>query len=200
MENKVTIKKEEVLSDGFFTLKKVTFDLANKEGQAEEQKREVYHTANGATVLLYNVEKETVILTRQFRVATMLNGNDSGMMIEACAGIIEDGSADETIVREIEEETGYKVEDVEKIFELYSSPGATTEKLHYYIARYQPGNKVSDGGGLDDEQENIEVLEMAFKDAYLMIENGTIRDAKTVQLLQYAKLHVFTPEKVFDVL
>lgn len=200
MRKKVTIKKQDVLSNGFFTLKNITFDIEDKEGKPQEQVREVYNTANGATVLLYNLDKQTVILTRQLRIATVLNGNESGMMLEACAGIIEEGSPEDTILREIEEETGYKVSDAEKVFELYSSPGATTEKLYYYVAEYHPSDKVSEGGGLDEEQEDIEVLEMRFKDAYLMVENGTIQDAKTVQLLQYARLNIFTTEKVFDVL
>jgi GDP-mannose pyrophosphatase NudK len=200
MEQKVSIKEEQILSDKFFTLKNIRFDRTTSKGETEEQVREVYHTANGATVLLYNLDKETVILTRQFRIATVLNGNEDGMMIEACAGILEEGNAEENIIREIEEETGYKVDAAEKIFELYSSPGATTEKLYYFIAEYKPEQKVNEGGGLDEEQEDIEVIELPFKDAYLMMENGKISDAKTVQLLQYAKLNIFTSEKVFDVL
>lgn len=200
MQSKVTIKKEEVLSDKFFTLKNLTFDRVTSKGETEEQVREVYHTANGATVLLYNLDKETVILTRQFRIATVVNGNEDGMMIEACAGIIEEGNAEETIIREIEEETGYRVPSVEKVFELYSSPGATTEKLYYFIAEYKDDQKVNDGGGLQQEQEDIEVIEMPFIDAYLMMDKGKITDAKTVQLLQYARLNIFASERVFDVL
>lgn len=200
MQKKVEIKEERVLSDEFFTLKNLKFQITDSAGKQQEQAREIYHTANGATVLLYNLDKETVILTRQFRLATLLNGNSDGMMIECCAGIIEEGSAEDTVLREIEEETGYRVETAEKIFELYSSPGATTEKLHYYIAEYKPEQKVNPGGGLDDEQEDIEVIEMGFKDAYLLFQKGEITDAKTVQLLQYARLNLFTSEKVFEIL
>jgi nudix-type nucleoside diphosphatase (YffH/AdpP family) len=152
-------------------------------------------------VLLYNKDKKTVVLTQQFRIASYLNKNASGLLIESCAGLQDDDTADDAIMREIEEETGYKVDNVKKIFELYSTPGAVTEKLHYFIAEYSEDQKISEGGGLDEEGEEIEVLEMPFKEAYLKIETGEIRDAKTVILLQYAKANnLFPEEKVFDVL
>lgn len=201
MAKNVTIKSKEVLSDNFFSLEKIHFEMEKNNGSKEEQTREVYHTADGVTVLLYNKEKKTVVLTRQFRIATYLNNNPTGMLLEACAGIKGDENAHEAIVREIEEETGIHAENVEKIFELYSTPGCSTEKMYYFIAEYADGQKVSNGGGLEEEQEEIDVLEMPFEEAYLKIETGEIKDAKTVILLQYAKANsLFPEERVFDVL
>lgn len=175
--------------------------MEKNDGSKEELTREVYHTADGVTVLLYYKEKKSVVLTRQFRIATYLNNNPTGMLIETCAGIKEDENEHEAIVREIEEETGLRVENTKKISELYSTPGCNTEKIYYFIAEYSPKHKVSEGGGLEEEQEEIDVLEMPFKEAYLKIETGEIKDAKTVILLQYAKANnLFTEERVFDVL
>jgi nudix-type nucleoside diphosphatase (YffH/AdpP family) len=201
MVKKVNIISTDTLSDNFFPLKKVVFEVEKSNGDKEEQTREVYHSRNGVTVLLYNKDKKTVVLTQQFRIASYLNKNASGLLIESCAGLQDDDTEDDAIMREIEEETGYKVDNVKKIFELYSTPGAVTEKLHYFIAEYSEDQKISEGGGLDEEGEEIEVLEMPFKEAYLKIETGEIRDAKTVILLQYAKANnLFPEEKVFDVL
>jgi GDP-mannose pyrophosphatase NudK len=201
MNESVKVLSTSVLSDQFFTLENIEFETQHSDGSTVQQKREVYHTANGATVLLYNRSKRAVILIRQLRIASHINGNHGGMMIEACAGIIEENDDPaSTIIREIEEETGYIVTDVKKLFELHSSPGATTEKLFYFLAEYDPGKRANDGGGLDEEEEDIEVLELPFEEAYNMIENGDIKDAKTVILLQYARLYVFPPEKVFNVL
>ncbi len=201
MKGKVNILSTTILSEGFFTLKNIQFEVEQSDGKVIEQKREVYQTSDGATVLLYNLEKRTVVLIRQFRITSHLNGNENGLMIEACAGIIEDHDhPEETVIREIEEETGYKVQHVHKIFELQSSPGATTERLHYYVAEYDSSKKINEGGGLDEEQEDIEVLELAFEDAFTMMINGTIADAKTVILLQYARQNIFPEEKVFNIL
>ncbi len=201
MAKNVSIKSSETLSDNFFRLENVHFEMEKNDGSKEELTREVYHTADGITVLLYNKEKKSVVLTRQFRIATYLNNNPTGMLIEACAGIKEDENEHEAIVREIEEETGFRVENAKKIFELYSTPGCSTEKIYYFIAEYADGQKVSNGGGLEEEQEEIDVLEMPFEKAYLKIETGEIKDAKTIILLQYAKAnHLFPEERVFDVL
>ncbi len=182
-------------------MEKVHFEIEKKDGTKEEQTREVYHAADGVTVMLYNIEKKTVVLTEQFRIATFLNNNPTGLLIETCAGIKEDENAHEAVVREIEEETGFLVENVKKIYELYSTPGCSTEKIYYFIAEYSDKQKVAEGGGLEEELEEIDVLEMPFEEAYLKIETGEIRDAKTVILLQYAKANnLFTEEKVFDVL
>ncbi len=181
--------KKELLSDNWYTLKKVSFEYQREDGAWETQIREAYDRGNGAVILLYNKEKKTVVLTRQFRMPTYLNGNEDGMMIEACAGILEKGNAEETIKMEVEEETGYRIEDVEKVFESYMSPGSVTEILHFFIGQYHDGMRVGDGGGAEDETENIEVLEMSFPEALEMIRTGEIKDAKTIMLLQYAQLH-----------
>jgi GDP-mannose pyrophosphatase NudK len=204
MAKEVNIKSTEVLSDNFFPLKKVTFEVEKKDGSKEEQVREVYNSQNGVTVLLYNKEKKTVVLTRQFRLASYLNRNPGGMLIETCAGLIdnEDEGAEDAVLREIEEETGFRVSKATKVFELYSTPGSVTEKIFYFVAEYADDHKVSEGGGLDEESEEIDVIEMPFKEAYLKIQNGEIRDAKTVILLQYAKANNLFPDddKVFDIL
>jgi nudix-type nucleoside diphosphatase (YffH/AdpP family) len=178
MVKKVNIISTDTLSDNFFPLKKVVFEVEKSNGDKEEQTREVYHSRNGVTVLLYNKDKKTVVLTQQFRIASYLNKNASGLLIESCAGLQDDDTADDAIMREIEEETGYKVDNVKKIFELYSTPGAVTEKLHYFIAEYSEDQKISEGGGLDEEGEEIEVLEMPFKEAYLKIETGELGTQK----------------------
>jgi nudix-type nucleoside diphosphatase (YffH/AdpP family) len=201
MVKSIRIKSEDILSDNFFTLKEVYFELGKDDGSTQQQKREVYHTANGVTVLLYNKEKKAVLLTRQLRIASFLNNNTTGLLIETCAGIQEDESACDSVLREIEEETGFRVSNAKKIFELYSSPGSNTEMLHYFIAEYSDKQKVSEGGGLEEEQEDIEVIEMPFNEAYKKIESGEIKDAKTVILLQYAKAsNLFPEENVFALL
>ncbi|MEJ7830157.1 MAG: NUDIX domain-containing protein [Segetibacter sp.] len=201
MAKNVSIKSTETLLDNFFSMEKVHFEIEKRDGTKEEQTREVYHTADGVTVLLYNKEKKTVVLTRQFRIATFLNNNLDGLLIETCAGIKEDENECEAIVREIEEETGFRVEKAKKIFELYSTPGCNTEKIYYFIAEYADNQKVAEGGGRQEEQEEIDVLEMPFEEAYLKIEKGEIKDAKTVILLQYAKVNnLFPVEKVFAVM
>ena len=185
----IRIQKTEVLSDNWYTLNKVTYDYQNKKGEWETHSREAYDRGNGAVILLYNREQQTVILTRQFRLPTYLNSNDTGMLIEACAGLLDKDHPDDCIRKETEEETGYRISQVQKIFESYMSPGSVTEILHFYVAEYDNDMKVSEGGGLVDEQENIEVLELNFEAAYDMIATGEIRDAKTIMLLQYARLN-----------
>ncbi|MCW3107011.1 MAG: nucleoside diphosphate pyrophosphatase [Segetibacter sp.] len=201
MAKNVKVTSTEVLSDYFFPLKKVKYEVETKAGSVEELTREVYFSSNGATVLLYNRENNRVILTRQFRLPTFINNNPTGMMTEACAGLVE-GNEDpkEAIIREIEEETGYKIQDVKKIFELYSTPGSVAEMLHYYVAEYTDDQRISDGGGLNEENEEIEVIELPFEEAFIKIMSGEIKDAKTVILLQYAQLYLFQEEKVFDLL
>jgi nudix-type nucleoside diphosphatase (YffH/AdpP family) len=205
MAKSVKITSTETLSDYFFPLKKVKYETEAEDGFVQEITREVYCSSNGATALLYNRESSSVILTRQFRLPSFLNKNPTGMMIEACAGIVEENEdPKEAIIREIEEETGYKIKHVKKIFEIYSTAGSVAEMLHYFIAEYSDDQRISDGGGLDEENEDIEVIELPFEEAFLKIESGEIKDAKTVILLQYAKMHVFKDEeegeKVFDLL
>lgn len=180
---------ETILSDNWYTLKKVTYDYLKKDGTWETQNREAYDRGNGATILLYNSENKTIILTKQFRIPTYLNGNETGMMIEACAGLLEKDNPEECIKRETEEETGYKISSVKKIFEVYMSPGSVTEIVHFFIGEYSNEMKVNNGGGLSEEQENIEVLEVDFTSAIEMIKSGEIKDAKTIMLLQYAQLN-----------
>ena len=187
---KITIQKTELLSDNWYILNKVTFDYNKDSDVPETQVREVYDRGNGAVILLYNSTKKTVVLTRQFRLPTYLNGNSSGMLIEACAGMLDKDNPIECIIRETEEETGYRLSSVKKVFQSYMSPGAVTEILHFFIGEYQPEMKVSEGGGLAEEHEYIEVLEYPFNQAYQMIVSGEITDAKTIMLLQYAKINL----------
>ena len=148
-----------------------------------------YDRGNGATILLYLPQNKTVILTRQFRLPTFINGNADGFMIEACAGLLDKDNPEDYIKRETEEETGYKVTEVRKVFEAYMSPGSVTEILYFFVAEYSKDMKVNDGGGAGHEEENIEVLEMNFDEAFNMIHTGEIKDAKTIMLLQYVKLN-----------
>ncbi|MEY4462711.1 MAG: hypothetical protein RLY98_1251 [Bacteroidota bacterium] len=186
----ITIQKTELLSNNWYVLNKVTFDYKMEDHDSETQVREVYDRGNGAVILLYNLTKKTVVLTRQFRLPTYLNGNTSGMVIEACAGLLDAENPEECIIRETEEETGYRLSSVKKVFQSYMSPGSVTEILHFFIGEYHPNMKVSDGGGLAEEHENIEVLEYSFDQAYQMIATGEIVDAKTIMLLQYAKINL----------
>jgi len=188
MSANVKILKSEVLSDNWYTLRKVTYEYLKKNGKWQTQSREAYDRGNGATILLYNKEFKTVILTRQFRMPSFINGNADGMLIEACAGLLDKDNPEDCIRRETEEETGYKVSDVRKVFEAYMSPGSVTEILYFFVAEYSKQMKVNDGGGVEHEQEDIEVLEITLDDAMEMIESGEIKDGKTIMLLQYAKL------------
>lgn len=185
---KIKINRVELLSDNWYTLRKYNFDFQKEDGSWETQEREAYDRGNGAAILLYNVEQKTVILTRQFRMPTYVNGNESGLMIEACAGILDEDNPEDCIRRETEEETGYQVDQVEKVMEIYMSPGSVTEILYLFIAAYHKDMKIHEGGGVASEQENIEVLEVPFTEAYNMIASGKIKDAKTVLLLQHLKL------------
>lgn len=175
----------ETLSKQWATLEKVTFDYKMADGHWVVQKRESYNRGDGAVILLFNKKKKTVILTKQFRMPTYFNGNEDGFMIEACAGMLDKDHPEQCIIREVEEETGYRIPNAEKVFELFSTPGAVTEKLYYYIGEYEDNMKVSSGGGLDEENEDIEVLELSFQKALDMMFSGEIEDAKTVILLQY---------------
>lgn len=188
MNDKIKVLSTEVLSDNWYTLRKVTYEYLKNDGSWQTQSREAYDRGNGATILLYNKEHKTVILTRQFRMPSFINGNPTGMLIEACAGLLDKDNPEDCIRRETEEETGYKISDVRKIFEAYMSPGSVTEILHFFVAEYSKSMKIHDGGGIEHEQEDIEVLEITLESAIQMIDEGEIRDAKTIMLLQYAKL------------
>lgn len=184
----VKVEKTEILSDNWYTLKKITFTILKNDGSTEIQSREAYDRGNGAVILLYNTNTKNVILTRQFRMPTFINGNADGMMIEACAGLLDNDQPEECIKRETEEETGYKISKVEKVFEAYMSPGSVTEILHFFIAEYSSEMKITNGGGLEDEGEDIEVLELNIEKALQMMESGEIKDAKTIMLLQHIRL------------
>ena len=188
MNEKVKIISTEILSHNWYVLKKITYEYF-KDGKWQKQVREAYDRGNGATILLYNKENKTVILTRQFRLPSFINGNPDGLLIEACAGLLDRDDPENCIKRETEEETGYRIKDVRKIFEAYMSPGSVTEILYFFVAEYSSSMKVHEGGGMEHEQENIEVLEIKFHDAMQMIRTGEIKDAKTIMLLQYAKLN-----------
>lgn len=197
MNTNVKNIEKKLLSDNWYTLNKYSFDYQKPDGVWERQEREAYDRGNGSTILLYNNSKGSVILTRQFRLPTFVNGNVDGMLVETCAGLLDEDNAEDCIKKEAEEETGYRIDKVEKIFEAYMSPGSVTEKLYFFVAEYSDAMKVSSGGGLEHEQENIEVLELNFKDAYAMIGSGEIKDAKTIMLLQYAKLNnLFDSDKI----
>ena len=184
----IKVTETKLLSDNWYILNKVTFSYQKENEKIQTHVREVYDRGNGAGILLYNSTKKTVILTRQFRLPTFLNGNKTGMMIEVCAGLLDEDNPEECIIRETEEETGYRIRKVEKVTQTYMSPGAVTEILYLFTGEYDESMKVSEGGGLASEQENIEVLEYTFEEAYAMIESGEIVDAKTIILLQHAKI------------
>jgi nudix-type nucleoside diphosphatase (YffH/AdpP family) len=184
----ITILNREMLSKQRFVLERITYSF-EKENVQEVHKRECFDRGDGAAILLYEPEKRTIILTEQFRLPTFLNGNNSGQMIEVCAGMLDKDNPETCIIREVEEETGYRIDKVEKIFEAYMSPGAVTEILYFFVGAYSARQKVSIGGGLAEEQEHIDVLELDFETAYGMVASGAIKDAKTIMLLQYLKIN-----------
>ena len=188
MDKQITIINTVVLSDNRYILRKVNYEYTEKDGRRAMQSREVYDRGNGAVILLYNKQARTVILTRQFRMPTYLNGNATGMLIEACAGLLDKDNPEVAIRRETEEETGYKIGVIEKVFESYMSPGSVTEILYFFTAEYELSMKVGDGGGLEAEQEEIEVLELSIDRALEMVKTGEIRDGKTIMLLQHVRL------------
>lgn len=183
MSQKITLIKDKVLSDNYFILRNITYDLTRSTGEVIRHKREVYDRGNGATILLYNPEKKTVVLIRQFRVATWVNGNEDGQLIETCAGLLDNDEPEACIRKEAIEETGFEVGEVRKLFELYMSPGGVTEIIDFFIAPYSDSQRANAGGGVEDE--DIEVLELPFTQALEMIKTGEIRDGKTVLLLNY---------------
>ncbi|WP_428943710.1 GDP-mannose pyrophosphatase NudK [Pantoea sp. FN060301] len=184
MSAKIEVIKNKILSENWFVLRNFTYDLTTKDGTTLRHRREVYDRGNGATILLYNREKNSIILTRQFRIATWVNGNENGMLIEACAGLLDNDSPEECIRKEAIEETGYAVGKVEKLYEMYMSPGGVTELIHFFAAEYDEGLRANAGGGVEDE--DIDVIEIPFPQAWAMIKTGQIRDGKTVMLMQHA--------------
>lgn len=183
MSLNITVIKDKILSENYFILRNITYNLTQRNGEVVQHKREVYDRGNGATVLLYNRQKQSVVLVRQFRVATWVNGNIDGMLIETCAGLLDDDEPEACIRKEAIEETGYQISNVRKVFQLYMSPGGVTEIVHFFIAEYDERLRQNDGGGVEDE--DIDVLELPFTQAIEMIRRGEICDGKTVILLQY---------------
>lgn len=184
--SRIKIKSKERINDTWFTVDKVNFDYKLDDGTWQNQTRDIHDHGNGASIFLYNKTKKTIILTRQLRMATYLNGNNDGLMIETPAGLLDEDDPETCIIREVEEETGYRIHSATKVQEAYMTPGAVTELLHMFIGEYDDTMKVSEGGGLAEEHENIEVLEIKFSEAIKMMKNGEIKDAKTIMLIQYA--------------
>jgi len=183
----IRIIESEILSDNWYSLKKYIFEQQRRDGEWQRQSREVYDRGNGATILLYNRDRKTVILTRQFRFPVFINGHESDL-IEAAAGLLDNMDPESRIKAEAEEETGYKVTSVQKIFEAYMSPGSVTEKLYFYVAEYQPQDRTGAGGGVKSEGEDIDVLEITLEDALRYVETGQIVDGKTIMLLYHVAL------------
>ena len=192
---RVRVIQSQVLSDDWYLLKKTTFDFRRADGSWQRQQRETYDRGNGATLLLYHLASRQVVLTRQFRYPAYVNGHD-GMLVEAPAGLLDQATPEERIRAEVEEETGYRVGDIRKVFEAFMSPGSVTEKLHFFVAEYDSASKVAAGGGIESEGEDIEVLELPFEEALAMVRRGEIADGKTIMLLQYAALHLFVTTEV----
>jgi len=191
---RVRVIESRVLSDDWYLLKKTVFEFRRADGSWQRQQRETYDRGNGATLLLYQLNSRRVVLTRQFRFPAFVNGHD-GMMVEAPAGLLDQATPERRIRAEVEEETGYRVGEVRKVFEAFMSPGSVTEKLFFFVAEYDTASKVSAGGGIEAEGEDIEVLELPFEEALAMVRRGDIVDGKTIMLLQYAAMHLFvTPE------
>lgn len=189
MSSDVHIIKTETLSHKKYWLREVTFSYVRKDGTTQTKTNEVYDMGDAATVLLYHTQRKTIILTKQFRLPAFLNGKEDGLLLEACAGKIDKETAEAAIRREIKEETGYEVKEVQKVMQVYSTPGTVTEKLHLFVAPYTDEMETGAGGGLAEEQEDISVAELPFNEAWQMVQNGKIKDAKTVILLQYAYIH-----------
>ena len=186
---KINILSTEILSDNWYVLRKIVYEYEQANGNWMQQTREAYDRGNGATILLYHPIKQTIILTRQFRLPTYVNGNETGMLIETPAGLLDNDNPEDCIRRETEEETGFQIQSVRKIFEAYMSPGSVTEVIYFFVAEYTDNMKIHAGGGVEGEHENIQVLEIPFNAAYEMISTGEIKDGKTIMLLQYAKIH-----------
>jgi GDP-mannose pyrophosphatase NudK len=185
---RVRIVQEQLLSDDWFVLKKTRFEYLRRDGSWQTQTRETYDRGNGAVLLLFNAERGCVVLTRQFRFPAYVNGSDSGLLIEACAGLLDGQDPHTCIRREAAEETGFSVRSPRKVFEAYMSPGSVTEKLHFFVAEYTAADRLTAGGGDKAEGEDIEVMELPLQDAMRMVTDGTIEDGKTIMLLQHASI------------
>ncbi|BBE71824.1 NUDIX domain-containing protein [Oharaeibacter diazotrophicus] len=188
--DRVRVHDVRVLSDDWYVLRKTVFDFRRADGVWQRQSRETYDRGNGAVILLYDLDRRTVVLTRQFRYPAFVNGWDD-LLIEAPAGLLDAASPEERIRAEAEEETGFRVRAPVKVYEAFTSPGSVTERLHFFVAPYEPADRVSDGGGVAAEGEDIEMMEVGFDEAMAMVADGRIADAKTIMLLQHAALAIF---------
>lgn len=178
------------LSNAWARLDRIDYDYRFKNGEWKRLSRETYNRGDGTAILLYNPKQGTVLLTRQFRMPIYENNKIEGMSIEACAGAIDKNNSPlDTIIAEVEEEVGYRIESAEEVMTAYTSPGAITEKMYLFVAEYNKSMKISEGGGLDTENEEIEVLELPFNDVLNMVKNQEIIDAKTIMLIQYAQIN-----------
>jgi nudix-type nucleoside diphosphatase (YffH/AdpP family) len=184
----VVVRDVELLASGWHVLRRTTLDRRRRDGRWVPEQRETYDRGNGATLLLYDIARRTVLLTRQFRFPVYVNGHPDGLLIEAAAGLLDDDSAEVAVRREAEEELGVSVGVVQHLFDIWMSPGSVTERLHFFAAPYVPGDVTGPGGGLEEEGEDIEVVELDVDDALDMVDDGRIADAKTVLLLQWAAL------------
>jgi ADP-ribose pyrophosphatase len=194
VQDRVKIKDVQLLSDDWGTLKKTRYALRRSDGIWDEQTRETYDRGNGATLLLYNRMQGTVVLTRQFRLPAYVNGHD-GFLMETAAGLLDGAEPEQRIRAEVEEETGYRVGVVRRLWDVFMSPGSVTERLHFFVAEYEPDHRVGKGGGLVEEGEDLEVLELGIEEALAMIGTGIV-DGKTIILLQYAQRHLFAPRSM----
>ena len=188
MNDRVRVVGVETLSDDWATLNKTTFEWRRADGSWRREARETYDRGDGATILLYDPQARTVLLTRQFRLPAFVNGHPDGMLIEAPAGLLDAEDAEAAIRREAEEETGVRVGEVRRLFEVFMSPGSVTERVAFFAAPYSHVDRVGAGGGLLHDGEDIEVLELPLAEALAMAESGEIADGKTVMLLQWARL------------
>ena len=190
--DRVRVREVKLLSDHWYTLNAATFDFLRRDGRWQTSTREAYDRGNGAVILLYSLAQRTVVLTRQFRYPAFVNGHDD-LLIEAPAGLLDAATPEACIRAEAEQEAGYRVRQARQIFDAFMSPGSVTERLHFFVAEYEPADRIGDGGGLEAEGEDIEVFELGFDEAMLMVSGGGICDAKTIMLLQYAALNLFKP-------
>ena len=187
--NRIKDIEKTLLSDNYYTLNKFKFKYQMSDGSWVNQMREVYERGHGAGILLYNTTKKTVVLIKQFRLPTLLHDSKDGFLIEIPAGLLDLDNPEQCVIRETEEEVGIRLKSVKKVYEGYSSPGVLTEKMHFFVAEYTDDMKVSEGGGLESETEDIEVLEILFTEAVRMLNEGEIVDTRTIVLLQYAIIH-----------
>ena len=185
----VVVRDVELLAAGWHVLRRTTFDYRHRDGRRTREQRETYDRGNGATILLYDPVRRTVLLTRQFRYPVYVNGHPDGMLLEAAAGLLDADDPVTAIRRETLEELGVQVGELEHLFDVWMSPGSVTEQLHFYAAPYAPASRTSAGGGLAEDGEDIEVIELPMDEALNHIATGDIADAKTIMLLQWAALH-----------